>query len=459
MTTPPFTSRRPEILLGILLSACLVALSLQVRRPTGETLGERWLQSLLAPFVDVVSGLRTASGDLSDWSSSRRTLLSENRRLRDTNEALEAELLRLRGVEHDRDRLLALSGRRRRLPPAPSRRGSWRWRPPAPSGPRCSTAGRPTAFRPARSSSPPRGFSDASSPSAPERPACSSFPTSSPPPAWCSRGRAAPQSPAGTARGAPRFSTSPRSRPWSRTTRSSRSGTDGLYPTDLPVGRVVTVNRKSDSLFWDIRVAMAADPAKSGTGLHPAAGPDVRRAVRHAGPALKGARPGGLAPPHHRPRTLDCSGRSVSACSARRLRPTFFFSPWPMPRGAAGRRSRCWRVFSRAFSRISSPFRAGSSASTPSRRCSSATSSPRSRRGPSSRSPRPSGGFSPEPFSPRASPLVLLLWILRGEALVPSPLLVLSRAAATGLLAGAFQAAARVPWRERRAARRRMKLG
>lgn len=55
--------------------------------------------------------------------------------------------------------------------------------------------------------------------------------------------------------------------------------------------------------------------------------------------------------------------------------------------------------------------------------------------------------------------VVLLLWILRGEALVPSPLLVLSRAAATGLLAGAFQAAARVPWRERRAARRRMKLG
>jgi rod shape-determining protein MreC len=41
------------------------------------------------------------------------------------------------------------------------------------------------------------------------------------------------------------------------------SGTDGLYPTDLPVGRVVAVNRKSDSLFWDIRVAMAADPAKS----------------------------------------------------------------------------------------------------------------------------------------------------------------------------------------------------
>ena len=41
------------------------------------------------------------------------------------------------------------------------------------------------------------------------------------------------------------------------------SGTDGLYPSDLPVGRVVTVSRKSDSLFWDIQVAMAADPAKT----------------------------------------------------------------------------------------------------------------------------------------------------------------------------------------------------
>jgi rod shape-determining protein MreD len=55
--------------------------------------------------------------------------------------------------------------------------------------------------------------------------------------------------------------------------------------------------------------------------------------------------------------------------------------------------------------------------------------------------------------------LVLLLWILRGEAVVPPPLVLLSRAAATGLLAGALQAAQRVPWRERRAARRRMKLG
>ncbi len=55
--------------------------------------------------------------------------------------------------------------------------------------------------------------------------------------------------------------------------------------------------------------------------------------------------------------------------------------------------------------------------------------------------------------------LVLLLWILRGEMLLPSPLLVLARAAGTAIVASALQAAARHPWRERHEARRRMRLG
>ncbi len=55
--------------------------------------------------------------------------------------------------------------------------------------------------------------------------------------------------------------------------------------------------------------------------------------------------------------------------------------------------------------------------------------------------------------------LLLLLWLLRGEMLLPSPLLVLARAAGTGILAAALQAAARYPWRERREARRRLRLG
>ena len=55
--------------------------------------------------------------------------------------------------------------------------------------------------------------------------------------------------------------------------------------------------------------------------------------------------------------------------------------------------------------------------------------------------------------------LVLLFWILRGEALAPTPLLVLGRAATTGLLAAALHALSRVPWKQRREARRRIRLG
>src|SRR5512143_1518160 len=110
MSSPPLASRRPEILLGILLSACLAALSLQVRRPDGDTVGERWLQSALSPFVEIVGAVRSGGASVATWSATRRTLLSENERLRSSVESLEAELLRLRGVEHDRDRLLALFG-------------------------------------------------------------------------------------------------------------------------------------------------------------------------------------------------------------------------------------------------------------------------------------------------------------------------------------------------------------
>jgi len=55
--------------------------------------------------------------------------------------------------------------------------------------------------------------------------------------------------------------------------------------------------------------------------------------------------------------------------------------------------------------------------------------------------------------------LVFLFWILRGEALTPAPLLVLGRATTTGLLAGALHAASRVPRKQRREARRRIRLG
>ncbi len=51
-----------------------------------------------------------------------------------------------------------------------------------------------------------------------------------------------------------------------------------------------------------------------------------------------------------------------------------------------------------------------------------------------------------------------LLWVLRGDALWPSPVLLLARAACTGLLGAALYAASRVNWKARRDARRRVRL-
>lgn len=51
-----------------------------------------------------------------------------------------------------------------------------------------------------------------------------------------------------------------------------------------------------------------------------------------------------------------------------------------------------------------------------------------------------------------------LIWILRGEPLLPDLLSVTIRAAGTGVLAALLQSAVRYPWKEARAARRRRKL-
>ncbi len=285
MSTPPLSTRRPEILLGILLSLCLVALSLQVRRPTGETVGERWLQSLVGPFVDIVSGVRVARTDLAEWSSSRRTLLSENRRLRARSEALEAELLRLREVERDRDRLLALFGE-------------------VTSPPSGTLAARLVAVDstgPFRTALLDRGADDGVLPGAvvvaaegllgrvvavgggTSRVQLLSDRLAAAGVLLARQGRAAVAR--GDGKGGATILYVPTIEPVAPNDPVVTSGTDGLYPTDLPVGRVFAVNRKSDSLFWDIQVAMAADAAKSARVfvLPPVKAPDVP-----AGPGLRG---------------------------------------------------------------------------------------------------------------------------------------------------------------------------
>ena len=283
MAIAPLTTRRPEILLGILLAGCLVALSLQVRRPSGETTGERWLQSVVSPFADAVAGVRAGAGDLAEWSSFRRSLLSENARLRAEAEGLEAELLRLRNVERDRDRLLALFGART---------------PPAGTLPARLVAVESAGFF--RSALLDRGEADGVVPGAvvvaaegllgrvvavgsgsarvqllSDRVAAAGV-------LLVKQGRAAVAR--GDGKGGATVLYVPTIEPVEPGDLVVTTGTDGLYPSDLLVGRISSVSR-SGSLFWEIQVTMAADPAKTARVF---VFPPVRPAdIPAAGPARR----------------------------------------------------------------------------------------------------------------------------------------------------------------------------
>jgi rod shape-determining protein MreC len=107
---PVLSARRPEILLLVLLSACLALLSLQVRRPGGETAGERFLLDTAAPFVRLVAGVRAGGSQVAEWSASRSRLQEKNRLLTERVAALEEEIFRFRDAQQDKQRLLALLG-------------------------------------------------------------------------------------------------------------------------------------------------------------------------------------------------------------------------------------------------------------------------------------------------------------------------------------------------------------
>ena len=117
MAAPTLAERRPEIFLAVLLSLCLVALSLQVRRAGGRTVGESWLLTAVSPFVNLVTGVRSGLAEVGMWATSRRALRVENRALTDEVERLRAELLRLRDAEKDKGRLLELFGAQPSPPP------------------------------------------------------------------------------------------------------------------------------------------------------------------------------------------------------------------------------------------------------------------------------------------------------------------------------------------------------
>ncbi len=257
----PSVARRPEILLAGLLTACLVGLSLQVRRPAGRTVGEAWLLAAAAPFVDVVTWGRDAVAEVGTWASSRRTLLSANRALSHEVERLEGELLRLRDAERDKARLLALFG----ALPAP------------PAGTQPARLIAVEASGPFRTGLLDRGAADglrvdgvvvapgglvgrviALGPHTARLQLLSDKTAAAG--VLLPRGARAAVA-KGDGKGGIAVEYVPTIEPVEKDDLVVTSGTDGVYPNGLPVGRVASLAKKS-TLFWDIQLAPAADPRR-----------------------------------------------------------------------------------------------------------------------------------------------------------------------------------------------------
>jgi rod shape-determining protein MreC len=279
VAAPTLAERRPEVFLAVLLSLCLVALSLQVRRPGGRTVGEGWLLTAVSPFVDLVTGVRSGVSDVTTWAKSRRALRVENGALNAEVERLRGELLRLRDAEEDKGRLLELFGAQPSPPPGtlPARLIAVES-----SGPfhtalldrgsgdglrldgvvlaRGGLLGRVIALGPRTARV--QLLSDKTA-------AVGVLLT------HASRsGRVAVAK--GDGQGGVSVEYVPTIEPVEPNDVLVSSGTDGLYPGGLPVGRVASVHRNK-TLFWEIQVTAAADPHRESIVfvLPPVRKPDV----------------------------------------------------------------------------------------------------------------------------------------------------------------------------------------
>jgi rod shape-determining protein MreC len=281
VASPSLVARRPEVLLAVLLSLCLVGLSLQVRRPGGRTAGQTWLLAATSPFVEAVTSLRAGAADVGAWASSRRTLFAANRALSSEVERLEGELLRLRDAESDKKRLLEL------LAAQPS--------PPAGTAPARLIAIESSG--PFRTGLLDRGSSDgvlvdgvvvapggligrviAIGPRTARLQLLTD--TTAAVGVLLSRGARAAVA-KGDGKGGIAVEYVPTIEPVEKNDLVVSSGTDGVYPNGLPVGRVSAVTRKS-TLFWEIQLEPAADPQRETLVF---VLPPVRRPDVQGGPA------------------------------------------------------------------------------------------------------------------------------------------------------------------------------
>ena len=285
MAAPTLAERRPEIFLAVLLSLCLVTLSLQVRRPGGRTVGEGWLLTAVSPFVDLVTSVRSGVHEIGTWAMSRRALRVDNRALTDEVARLRGELLRLRDAEEDKGRLLELFGAQPSPPPGTI----------------------PARLIAVESSGPfhtallDRGASDGLQPDGvvlarggllgrvialgprTARVQLLSDNTAAVGVLLMHATRGGRVAVAkGDGKGSMSIEYVPTIEPVEPNDTLVSSGTDGLYPGGLPVGRVASI-RRNKTQFWEIQVSAAADPHRESLVF---VLPPVRKSDVTSGPSV-----------------------------------------------------------------------------------------------------------------------------------------------------------------------------
>lgn len=106
----PLSPARPALVLATLLGGCVVLLSLQARRPGGGTLAEEWALDASAVFVRTATGLRSGAASVGERFATLSRLKAENVALKARVTSLEIRLHALREAGLERDRLVKLLG-------------------------------------------------------------------------------------------------------------------------------------------------------------------------------------------------------------------------------------------------------------------------------------------------------------------------------------------------------------
>lgn len=258
----PLTPARPALVLAALLGSCVVLLSLQVRRTGGGTLAEEWVLDASSLLVRATTGCRSAALSVREAFSTRARLGAENEALKARVTSLQVQLHALREAELERDRLVRLLG----AIPAP------------PEGTRPARIVVVETAGPFQSALLDRGRADGVEAggavvgesgligrvvAAGERVArvqLVSDRTAATGILLTRTGRAAVARGDGGSGAALQYV--PAIADVAVGDDVVTSGTDGVYPRGLVVGRIAAVRRPGASLFLELPVAVAADPSR-----------------------------------------------------------------------------------------------------------------------------------------------------------------------------------------------------